>query len=109
MFKNIEYDLLNVSRQMESISGQDQLEAFTREVGGVFESPILSIYSEGPLADNRYYRIDLKTPISSTFLEETLVRLDSPVFGWMQSNKFNSTLRFCLQQAWNQFLGQPTQ
>lgn len=30
MFKNIEYDLLNISRQMESIKPIDEIEIFTK-------------------------------------------------------------------------------
>lgn len=65
MFKNIEYDLLNISRQMESLSPPEQLHQFAQDSGSVFNSPIISIYSEGPLVGNA---IDLKYPMSATLL-----------------------------------------
>lgn len=53
MFKNIEYDLLNISRQMEAVSPQSQIECFVVSNKDTFRNPIISIYAEGPVA-NRY-------------------------------------------------------
>jgi hypothetical protein len=53
MFKNIEYDLLNISRQMEAVSPQSQIECFVVSSKDTFRTPIISIYAEGPVA-NRY-------------------------------------------------------
>lgn len=65
MFKNIEYDLLNISRQMEAVVPGKQIEQFVSLCKDVFTSPIISIYREGPVA-NRYDAIDLKVPIYGT-------------------------------------------
>jgi hypothetical protein len=85
---------------MESLSPPEQLHQFAQDSGPIFNSPIISIYSEGPLVGNF---IDLKYPMSATLLEHTLLNIDSGCFGWILDNKFNSTLRFCLKQVWKQF------
>lgn len=104
MFKNIEYDLLNVSRQMESLRPAEQIEQFSKKHGSIFTSPIVSIYAEGPVTEGQS-EIDLQFPISATFFEETLLAIETGCEGWMLDNKHNSTLRFCLQQAWRKFEG----
>jgi hypothetical protein len=86
MFKNIEYDLLNISRQMEAVVPSSQIEDFVVSNRDQFNAPIISIYAEGPIA-NRYDAIDLKTPICGTLLEESLIRIDSGVFYWLLDNK----------------------
>ena len=102
MFKNIEYDLLNISRQTQSLSPTDQLHCFTKETGSLYSTPILSIYSEGPLDENTQ-RVDYKNPISASLLESTLLKIEGSQLGWMLENKYNSTIRHSLQQAWDQF------
>lgn len=86
MFKNIEYDLLNISRQMESIVPGKQIERFVSLSKDVFASPIISIYREGPVA-NRYHAIDLKVPIYGTFFEESLVKIDNRTLYYLLDNK----------------------
>lgn len=54
MFKNVEYDLLNISRQMEALSPGNQIECFVMNNKDMFQSPIISIYSEGPVVPYRY-------------------------------------------------------
>lgn len=100
MFKNIEYDLLNISRQMEAVVPGSQIEDFVVSTKDEFKSPIISIYAEGPIANRyhlsypgthlttgRYDAIDLKTPICGTLLEESLTRIDRGVFYWLLDNK----------------------
>jgi hypothetical protein len=53
MFKNIEYDLLNISTQMEALTPGNQIECFVVSNKDVFESPIISIYAEGPILPYR--------------------------------------------------------
>jgi hypothetical protein len=86
MFKNIEYDLLNISRQMEAVMPATQIEDFVVANKDTFTSPIISIYREGPVA-NRYDAIDLKAPICGTLFEESLTKIDSGVFYWLLDNK----------------------
>ena len=49
MFKNIEYDMINISKQMETVQPKDQLQIHLEDQGAVFNYPILSIYSDGPI------------------------------------------------------------
>ena len=49
MFKNIEYDMINISKQMETVQPKDQLQIHLEDQGAVFNHPILSIYSDGPI------------------------------------------------------------
>ncbi len=100
MFKNIEYDLLNISRQMEAVVPSKQIEHFVMANKDAFDSPIISIYTEGPVA-NRYDAIDLKQPICGTLFEDSLIKIDSGVFYWLLDNKVptsimqtNSTLKY---------------
>ena len=102
MFKNIEYDLLNISRQMEQLQPAVELECFGKEEASHFLSPIIFLYSEGPITDSRS-EIDFKFPIKKSFFEETLLKIESQHFSWMLDNKHNSTLRYCLQEAWKKF------
>jgi hypothetical protein len=53
MFKNIEYDLLNISRQMELITPGSQIECFVVNYKDAFLCPIISLYAEGPVVANR--------------------------------------------------------
>jgi len=69
MFKNIEYDMINISKQMETVKPKEQLQIHLEDQGPVFNHPILSIYSEGPILENNWHSIDLKYPITRTFLE----------------------------------------
>lgn len=64
MFKNIEYDLLNISRQMEAVSPPSQIESFVVSAKDTFKHPIISIYAEGPVVANRYWVNDLDTSSS---------------------------------------------
>jgi hypothetical protein len=91
MFKNIEYDLLNISRQMEAVSPQSQIECFVVSSKDLFRNPIISIYAEGPVA-NRYELIDFKFPIKRSLLEETLLRIDRNLFTWILENKVSPHL-----------------
>lgn len=59
MFKNIEYDLLNISRQMEAVTPPSQIECFVVAAKDIFKSPIISIYAEGPIVANRYRPADI--------------------------------------------------
>lgn len=65
MFKNIEYDLLNISRQMEAVSPRSQIECFVVSCKDNFRAPIISIYAEGPVA-NRYVLSHLATNSSTS-------------------------------------------
>ena len=75
MFENIKYDMINISKQMEGIKPNDQLQIFLKEHGSVFDNPILSIYSDGPILQDNWHSIDLKYPITHSLLEETLSRI----------------------------------
>lgn len=94
MFKNIEYDLLNISRQMEAVQPKSQLQIFVESERDYFKNPVISFYAEGPVAEHRYFAnknsyasIDLKTPIKRTLLEETLLNIDRGYFPWLLENK----------------------
>lgn len=75
MFKNIEFDLINISKQMEYIKPNEQLEIFMKENASFFDNPIISIYSEGPISENNQHSIDYKYPITRQVLEETLRKI----------------------------------
>jgi hypothetical protein len=66
MFKNIEYDLLNISRQMEAVTPNSQIECFVVASKDIFHSPIISIYAEGPIMVNRYTISHLDTKSSTS-------------------------------------------
>lgn len=68
MFKNIEYDMLNISKQMECLNLQSQIELFVNENKRNFVNPILSVYKEGPISENSYRKIDYKYPINRTLM-----------------------------------------
>ena len=41
--------MINISKQMETVQPKDQLQIHLEDQGAVFNHPILSIYSDGPI------------------------------------------------------------
>jgi hypothetical protein len=86
MFKNIEYDLLNISKQMEDLSLPVQVELFVNENKQNFVKPIMPAYGDGQV-DSEEKSIGYKVGTTYTLMEETLLCIESAQFNWMHENK----------------------
>lgn len=94
MFKNIEYDLLNISKQMEYLDTQKEIEIFVEEGKNSNSNRIVS--EDKPEEDTKRssqsessneYQIQLKKMLGKSMLSNSLLHVDEEYFSWMLFNK----------------------
>lgn len=94
MFKNIEYDLLNISKQMEYLDTQKEIEIFVEEGKNSNSNRIVSedkpeedIKRSSQSESPNEYQIQLKKMLGKSMLSNSLLHVDEEYFSWMLFNK----------------------
>jgi hypothetical protein len=89
MFKNIEYDLLNISKQMEHLDTQKDVEVFTEQSKATTENRIVAEAGEeeGKRTPPDAAALQLKTMVGKSMLSESLFYVEEEYFTWMLTNK----------------------
>ena len=118
MFKNIEYDLLNISKQMEGLDTQKDVEVFNEEQRENVNNRVVPDTREEKEESRKVRRrrssqgsmealvadeLEKKKVLGKSMLNESLLNVDEDYFSWMLHNKKNKKLLDIVNIAWEQF------
>ena len=84
LFKNIEYDIVNISTQMEGLDTQKDVESFVEESKNNQNSKIVD---ERRDEDSNENIIQSKKIVGKSMLSNSLLYVDEEYFSWMLFNK----------------------